>query len=126
MMIFVDHLLKHNWIKIMIIDISLIFLSIVNYFCLFLCFCYKIFFCSLRHFRCISSGPYVGFHFGRRGEVKLILESGAICMARSAMLGVAKPRVLRGGIGGILPRENFLKMVQFGAFWSIFCCNFVQ
>ena len=26
----------------------------------------------------------------------------------------------------MLPREIFLKTVQFDAFWSIFCCNFVQ
>ena len=28
---------------------------------------------------------------------------------------------LLGGFGGMLPRENFLKMVQFGAFCRIFC-----
>ena len=27
---------------------------------------------------------------------------------------------------GYAPPGNFLKMVQFDAFWSIFCCNFVK
>ena len=43
-----------------------------------------------------------------------------ICMSQSDMLRMAKPCALLGGFGGMSPRENFFKMVQFGAFWCIF------
>ena len=39
-----------------------------------------------------------------------------ICMSRSDMLRMAKPCALLGGFGGMLPRENLVKTVQFGAF----------
>ena len=37
----------------------------------------------------------------------------------------AKRRALLGGFGGMFPREFFLKMLQFGAFWCIFGSDFV-
>ena len=40
--------------------------------------------------------------------------------------GRGKATRLLGGFGGMLPPRKFLKMVQFGAFWSIFSCNFVK
>ena len=33
---------------------------------------------------------------------------------------------LIGGFGDMLPQKIKKKMVQFGVFWCIFCCNFVQ
>ena len=47
----------------------------------------------------------LGIHFGGGGGSKYFCKSGGICMAQ-----------LLGGFGGMLPREFFLKMLQFGAF----------
>ena len=44
-----------------------------------------------------------------------------ICMSRGDMLRMAKPCVLLGGFGGMLPRENFLKwcnLVRFGVYFD--------
>ena len=48
-----------------------------------------------------------------------------ICMSQSDMLRMAKPYALLRGFGGMLPREIFFKMEQFGAFWCIFGSDFV-
>ena len=48
-----------------------------------------------------------------------------IFFLRFGNLHVAKPCALLGGFGGMPPRENFFKMVQFGAFWCIFRSDFV-
>ena len=40
---------------------------------------------------CLHAVAYLGFHFG--GGSKFFWKSGGICMARSAMQRVAKPRV---------------------------------
>ena len=56
--------------------------------------------------------PYLGFHFGGGGS-KYFLKSGGICMARS--------HAFTRGVRGYAPPRQFFKMVQFGAFWRIFC-----
>ena len=54
------------------------------------------------------------------GGPRIFFPDLEICMSQSDMLRMAKPFALLGGFGGMHPRENFFKMVQFGAFWCIF------
>ena len=56
---------------------------------------------------------YLGFHFG--GGSKYFCKSGGNCMARGEATRLAR------GVRGHAPPRKFLKMVQFGAFWRIFC-----
>ena len=72
-----------------------------------------------RHFRCISAGAYLRFNFG---VVKLILESGGICMALRAMLRVAKPRVCQEGSGACSPE----KILNNGAIWCVLAYILLQ
>ena len=55
----------------------------------------------------LDSVAYLGFHLG--GGVKINLR-----------------KVFTMWFRGHVPPKNFLKIVQFGAFWSIFCCNFIK
>ena len=50
------------------------------------------------------------------GAKRLFISDLGICMSLRDMLRMAKPCALLGGFGGMLPREIFFKMVQFGAF----------
>ena len=75
-----------------------------------------ILYCSLHLYACmyIITGASPGF--GRGGGQEIFFSDLGICMSRSDMLRMAKPCALLGGFGGMLPRENFFKTVQFGAF----------
>ena len=46
------------------------------------------------------------------GDLEFISSDLGICMSRR----MAKPCALLGGFEGMLPRENFFKTLQFGAF----------
>ena len=59
----------------------------------------------------LSGVSKVSFRGGGVG-FKLICEKWAYLHARE--------------FGGMLPLEKFFKMVQFDAFWSVFCYNFVK
>ena len=56
---------------------------------------------------------YLGFHFGGRG-------GGGGWVGGSNYFGRSEVGVFAGGFGGMLP-EKIFKMVQFSAFWRIFC-----
>ena len=49
--------------------------------------------------------------------------SGKVGYLHGASRHAARGKATRllGGFEGMLPRENFLKMVQFGAFYRVFC-----
>ena len=57
---------------------------------------------------------YLGFHFG--GGFKIVLEKWGYLHGAKRHAARGEATRLLGGFGGMLPRENFLKMVQFGAF----------
>ena len=55
------------------------------------------------------------------GGPRIFFSDSGICMSRSDMLRMAKPCVLLGGFGGMLPRENFLKrcnLVRFRVYFD--------
>ena len=63
---------------------------------------------------------YLGFYFrGGKGSIYFCKTEG-ICTAQSAMQRVASHAFVRGVRRHAPPRKK-LKMVQFGAFWKIFC-----
>ena len=71
---------------------------------------------SFQNVHCLNYMPGASPGFGRGGGQEIFFPDLGICMSRSDMLRMAKPCALLGGFGGMLPRENFLKTVQFGAF----------
>ena len=63
---------------------------------------------------------YLGFHFGG-GGFKIFLEKWGYLHDAKRHAARGEATRLLGGFGDMLPREKNLKMVQFGAFWRIFC-----
>ena len=60
---------------------------------------------------------YLGFHFGGVQN----LEKWGYLHGASRHAARGKATRLLGGFEGMLPLEIFLKMVQFGAFYRVFC-----
>ena len=59
--------------------------------------------------------------FGRGGGQEFFFSDLEICMSQSDILRMAMPCALLGGFGGMLPRENFLKLcnlVRFGVYFD--------
>ena len=52
------------------------------------------------------------------GGKKFFSSDLEICMSQSDMLRMSKPCALLGVFGGMLPRENFFKMVRFGVYFD--------
>ena len=75
-------------------------------------FNYKVQNCKLHQneiFDVLSPVVYLGFHFGGGGFNIFLEKWGYLHGAKL------------GGFGGHAPPRKVLKMVQFGAFWRIFC-----
>ena len=62
---------------------------------------------------------YLGFHFG--GGVQIFFGKVGVFAWREASCSAWRSHAFVRGVRGHAPPRNFLKMVQFGAFWRIFC-----
>ena len=68
----------------------------------------------------VCTVAYLGFYFGGGGGgSKYFCKSGGY-------LQRVRSHVFARGVWGHAPPKYFLKIVQFGAFWGIFCKSFVK